>query len=50
MKTIVIAALVTLSTAVSALACSNHEKHAMSCAEGTIYDAEAKNCVPLTSS
>ena len=50
MKTTLIATLITLSTAVTALACSNHDKHAMSCAEGSVYDAEAGNCVPLASS
>lgn len=41
--------LVVLST-VTAFACSKHGQQAMSCAEGTAWDAEAATCVPLANS
>lgn len=33
-----------------ALACPAHDQHAMSCAEGTSYDAASGTCKPQTNS
>ncbi len=41
------AALVLLPSLVLAAGCS-HSKQAMSCAAGTVYDAESKTCVATT--
>jgi hypothetical protein len=33
-----------------AIACERHDAQAMSCADGTVYDATAGGCVPQASS
>ena len=51
MKIITLLAIVlSLSTAQTALACSKHSKQAMSCIEGTAWDSESETCQPKTSS
>ena len=48
-KTVLVSAALTLGTTVSAYAgCTHHQQQAMSCAEGSVYDAETKACVPMT--
>lgn len=50
-KIVLTTAILTLASTVSAYAgCKYHEQQAMSCAEGTAYDAESKTCIPLVSS
>jgi hypothetical protein len=49
-KTILAAAALTLSSAVAGVACPAHDHQAMSCIEGTTWDADAKACVPQISS
>jgi len=52
MKTTIIAAILALSPAIGfAMGCGG-AKHdtAMSCAEGTLYDAKTGTCAPLTTS
>ncbi|WP_322866193.1 chitin-binding domain-containing protein [Aquicoccus sp. G2-2] len=44
-------ALIALLLAPSlAIACERHDAQAMSCADGTVYDATAGGCVPQASS
>ncbi len=50
-KIILTTAALTLASALSAqAACNWHEQQAMSCAEGSTWDAESKTCVPQTTS
>ena len=51
MKTTLIAALLALTPALGfAMGCSSKHETAMSCAEGSIWNAEAGACTPLASS
>ena len=52
MKSMMIAGILVLTPMAGfAMGCSGgHGKQAMSCAEGTIYDADKGACVPLISS
>jgi hypothetical protein len=50
-KTLVVAATLAVTSAGAGFAnCGFKEHTAMSCAEGTVYDAESKTCVPQVSS
>ncbi|MCR9114286.1 MAG: adenylosuccinate lyase [Rhodobacteraceae bacterium] len=50
-KVILTSAALTLASALSAYAgCGKHSEQAMSCAEGTSWDAETLTCVPQTTS
>lgn len=50
-KVVLTSAALTLASALSAYAgCANHSEQAMSCAEGTVWDSEARVCVPQTTS
>lgn len=50
-KTLVVATVLTLGTAMSAYAgCKNHSQQVMSCAEGSTWDSATQACVPVTSS
>ena len=51
-KSLMAAFGIVVMTAVSAQACAKHDhsQQAMSCAEGTVWDAETETCTPLTSS
>lgn len=50
-RTIVTIAVLTLSATFSAQAgCRNHSDQAMSCVEGSVWDDQAKTCVPQISS
>lgn len=45
------AAIVLLSTAAAFATCNGKaHQQAMSCADGTIYDAETRTCVPIVNS
>lgn len=50
--TLLAALAISVSPAVALAACTGHAKDdtAMSCAEGTTFDAEAGRCVPQTTS
>lgn len=50
LKTILAAAALTLTSGVAGFACPAHNHQAMSCIEGTTWDADAKACVPQISS
>ncbi|HKL44769.1 MAG TPA: carbohydrate-binding module family 14 protein [Roseovarius sp.] len=49
-KTLLTAAAFTVTSAMASFACPAHDQHVMSCAEGTAWDADAKTCVPQTTS
>ena len=50
-KTLLVAATFAVTSATASFAsCAWHEQSAMSCAEGTVYDAETQACVPQVSS
>ena len=51
-KLIVTTATIVLISTASAFATCNGKQHqqAMSCAEGTVYDAETRTCQPVVSS
>lgn len=49
-KTILAAAVLTVTSAVAGFACPAHDHQAMSCIEGTTWDADANACVPQISS
>lgn len=44
------AALIVAPAVAAQAGCAAHDKQAMSCADGSIYDAETNSCVPLASS
>ncbi len=48
MKTILTALVLAAIPALSSAACDWHDTAAMSCAEGTVFDADAQRCVPTT--
>lgn len=55
LKTLVVTALLTLSPALAFAECygsahSAADQQAMSCAEGTAWDATSSTCVPVTTS
>lgn len=50
LKTILTAAALTVTSAMATHACPAHEQQAMSCADGTTWDAGSKTCVPQTTS
>lgn len=50
-KTVLVALALTLAPTLSlAMGCNygKHEQQAMSCADGTVYDAASKSCVSTT--
>ncbi|WP_299040997.1 hypothetical protein [uncultured Tateyamaria sp.] len=50
-KTVLVALALTLAPSLSlAMGCNygKHEQQAMSCADGTVYDAGSKSCVSTT--
>ncbi|QFU08996.1 hypothetical protein PARPLA_01869 [Rhodobacteraceae bacterium THAF1] len=47
MKTLLTALILGIAP-VAAFAQCNYDRTAMSCADGTTYDAETKGCVPVT--
>ena len=50
-KTVLVALALTLAPTLSlAMGCNygKHEQQAMSCADGTVYDADTKSCVSTT--
>ncbi len=51
-KVVLTSVAITVASTVSAFAgCAFHQQEqAMSCAEGTTYDAETKTCIPVTTS
>ena len=49
-KTSLAAAALTIASATAGFACPAHDHQAMSCVEGTAWDADAKACVPHISS
>ncbi|WP_157932991.1 hypothetical protein [Roseovarius salinarum] len=38
----------TFASATAGQACPWHDKHAMSCADGMVYDKDARTCVKVT--
>lgn len=51
MKTVLTILALALVPGLAAAQCNfGHEQQAMSCAEGTQYDAESGTCVPMTTS
>ena len=49
-KTLIAAFGMVIMSAFAAHACAKHSEQAMSCAEGTAWDAESETCVPQISS
>lgn len=50
-RTFILSAILALGSTVTAQAfCAGHDKQAMSCAEGAIWDSATQSCVPLASS
>jgi len=50
-KILLTSAALAMATAVSAHAgCAAHKEQVMSCAEGAVWDAESRTCVPQTTS
>ena len=45
MTRLIVAAVLAVSSASASFAMCSSERHAMSCAEGFVYDSEAKACV-----
>jgi len=39
-----------LASALPIAACESHTKQSMSCAEGSVWDAQSETCVPQTTS
>lgn len=51
MKTTIIAAILALSPAIGfAMGCSSTHEVTMTCADGTMWNAETSTCVPLSTS
>lgn len=48
MKTLATALVLSLAPAAAFAACDWQKNAAMSCADGTVYDAERQACVPTT--
>ncbi|WP_154154166.1 hypothetical protein [Roseovarius bejariae] len=49
-KTIFTAAALMLATSAGAFAMCADKEHAMSCADGMIYDTDSRSCIPQTTS
>jgi hypothetical protein len=50
-KVVLTSVALTLASTLSAYAgCGKHSEQAMSCAEGAVWDSEARVCVPQTTS
>ncbi|MWD30045.1 adenylosuccinate lyase [Aquicoccus sp. SCR17] len=45
LKTLLAAAVLTLSPVIAGATCSAHKDQAMSCADGLVWDAETSSCV-----
>ncbi|WP_191090116.1 hypothetical protein [Histidinibacterium aquaticum] len=50
MKTAFTVFVLALLPGLAAAQCGGHDRQAMSCAEGSIYDAETGTCEPVTTS
>ena len=50
MKTKLLAIVLVFAPSIVSAACAGHEKQAMSCTEGTVYDSASGTCVPQASS
>jgi hypothetical protein len=48
LQALLAAAALTVAAAGTAQACPMHDKQAMSCAEGHVWDKDAHSCVPTT--
>jgi hypothetical protein len=48
LKALLAAAALTLCPAIATAQCSGHSQQAMSCAEGTVWDAETQSCKVLS--
>lgn len=48
LTTLVAATLLSMAPMLASAACFGHEKQAMSCAEGTVYDADSNSCKVVT--
>lgn len=48
LKTLLTAAAFALSPALAMAACYDHTEQAMTCADGTTYDADTKTCVVMS--
>lgn len=45
MRILIVSAMLAISPFVASAQCAHHEDVAMTCAEGLVYDEEAKECV-----
>ena len=48
LKTLIVGTVLAFAPALAFASCSGHEKQAMTCADGTVYDAETNTCTVVS--